>query len=147
MVNTWVPGDLPTPRPWPMRDAIELEAVPGAVPSARMHARVVAGAWRLAGLADDLELIVSELVTNAVRVAADSPMRPPAVCLRLSSDGRSLLVEVWDPSRRAPVRVQPDPFGERGRGLYLVDALSTRWGWFHAPSGGKVVWAELAAAE
>ena len=55
----------PTPRPyvsgWTMGSYLELGALPSAVPSARLHARLVVGEWGLEELADDVELIVSEL--------------------------------------------------------------------------------------
>jgi hypothetical protein len=78
---------------------------------------------------------------------------PAPVRLRLSSDGSRALVEVWDADSRPPqprpleVDGVPDLVAESGRGLLLVAALSTRWGWYpDRQCGGKVVWAELLKA-
>ena len=54
------------PRKWPLRDLIEFGALPGAVPCARLHARLVLAEWGLTGLSEQAELVVSELMTNAV---------------------------------------------------------------------------------
>ncbi|HEX6990052.1 MAG TPA: hypothetical protein VF282_11350, partial [Bacillota bacterium] len=54
---------------WPYRTFLELGALAGAVPSARLHARLVLAEWGLAALSDDTELLVSELVTNGVRAS------------------------------------------------------------------------------
>lgn len=130
--------------------ALELGALPGAVPSARLHTWVVLTAWGLAGVAETAELVVSELVTNAVTAAAAAPAGgvPAPVRLRLSArmNGQrvdAVHVEVWDaasalprPGRDAP----PDEPG--GWGLVLVEAVSQRWGSYPA-NGGKVVWAVL----
>ncbi len=51
---------------WPLRDFIELGALPGAVPCARLHARQLMWEWQLTGLSESVELLVSELVTNGV---------------------------------------------------------------------------------
>jgi anti-sigma regulatory factor (Ser/Thr protein kinase) len=88
---------------------------------------------------DDLLLVVSELVTNAVVHAATS------LRLVIRSDGRRLLAEVFDGDPRRPV-VAVDPPCELpvgGRGLMLVDQLSERWG-SDAVGAGKRVWAELS---
>ena len=58
-------GGAPFAAQWPNRTYLELGALAGAVPSARLHARLVLGDWGLAGLSDSAELVVSELVANA----------------------------------------------------------------------------------
>jgi len=69
----------------------------------------------------------------------------PPVRLWLLSDYRSVLVQVWDGSNRMPVRREPDPESENGRGLWLVAALSEDWGSFQPEhASGKVVWALVA---
>jgi anti-sigma regulatory factor (Ser/Thr protein kinase) len=65
--------------------------------------------WELNGLAPDGELLVSELVTNAVKATAGRD--EAAVCLRLSGDSARVLIEVWDADPRAPA---PKDFGEPG---------------------------------
>jgi anti-sigma regulatory factor (Ser/Thr protein kinase) len=132
--------------PWPLRDSLELGAQPGAVPSARLHARAILYEWKLVQLADTVELLVTELVTNAVQASASviGPAYPP-VLLRLSSEGHYVLIEVWDGSARPPVMADVDLMSESGRGLHLVDALSTKWSWYFPETGGKIVWAEVRA--
>ena len=100
-------------------------------------------------LADTLILIVSELVTNALRHAlpADQPRgrHDPAVRLHLMRWTSRLVCAVRDPSHDSPVARDSDDFSaECGRGLFLVDSFSDSWGW-HPLAGaalsGKVVWA------
>ena len=132
----------------PLRSYLELGALPTAVPCARLHARHVLWEWGLNGLAPDSELLVSELVTNAVKATAGRD--GAAVRLRLSGDSARILIEVWDADPRAPEPKDlgehgtPDPQEERGRGLFLVAALSARWDWYPTREPpGKVVWCEL----
>lgn len=128
---------------WPLRSFLELGALPGAAPCARLHARLMLWEWRLPDdLADAAEVVVSELVTNAARISrADVPGAP--VRMWLLADAASVLILVWDASQRRPVRVSAGEDDESGRGLLLVEALSARWNWFapSQPAGGKVVWA------
>lgn len=75
--------------------------------------------------------------------------RPTAVVsawlLRLRSDWKRIVIEVWDQSPRAPEARQPQPDAEDGRGLLLVDKLSERWGWDYVSGwSGKVAWAEIS---
>ena len=131
------------PYPWPLRSHLELGALPGAVPCARLHARNLLWEWGLNGLAADAELLVSELVTNAVNATAGQ--QQAAIRLRLSSDSASVLVEVWDADPQPPAPKDLTEDEEGGRGLFLVAALSTRWSWFLTQEpAGKVVWCELA---
>ena len=135
--------------PWPLQSHLEPGALPTAVPCARLHARQMLWEWGLDGLSETAELLVSELVTNAVKVTAGQDL-PLPVRLRLSSDKDRLLIEVWDADPRPPVLPgleddgTPAPAEEGGRGLFLVATLSQRWNWY-APRewGGKVVWSEL----
>lgn len=132
---------------WPLHTFLELGALPGAVPCARLHAREMLWEWRITELADNAELLVSELVTNAVRISrADAHAAP--VRLWLLSDGVCALIVVWDASPMPPVRVNSGDNDESGRGLLLVDTLSTRWNWYFPPRprGGKVVWALVESA-
>ena len=138
---------------WPVSDTVTLEAAPTAVQSARAHARTIVGEWAMASMAEDVTLIVSELVANAVVASSDANRWPahlgarggvPAVHLRLWSDRRCIVIGVWDLSPRSPEARQHDPDAENGRGLRLIEALSARWGWSSMPGRpGKVVWAEI----
>ena len=136
---------------WPLASSLPLGALPGATPCARLHARAVLVEWGLEDLAESAELIVSELVTNAVRASTASNGRPrydglqmPVVVLRMASDRIRLLIEVWDGIPGAPHAAHPGPHDESGRGLMLVAAQCDRWSWQTVPGWpGKVVWAEL----
>ncbi len=136
------PNGPPPASSWPLRDFVELDGLPGAVPCARHHCRQALWEWQLPGLAEDAELLVSELVTNAVAAAtcSASPVR-----LWLLSDTARVLILVQDDSPHPPVRTQPGADAERGRGLLLVEAITSRWDWYvHQPGGvGKVTWALL----
>ena len=91
--------------------------------------------WGLIELLPTTELLVSELVTNAVRYAQGK------IGLRLILEG-GLVVEVLDDSAALPRLRHPDDSDERGRGLQVVSQLAQRWGARRAASG-KVVWCEL----
>jgi hypothetical protein len=128
---------------WPLRSHLELGALDSAVPCARMHAKQVVIEWGLRALANTTELIVSELITNGIR--ASDPVLSPAVRLWLFSDRRRVLVQVWDGSSKLPVPQDADPDSESGRGLLLVQQLSSDWGLQREPIG-KVVWALIGPA-
>jgi anti-sigma regulatory factor (Ser/Thr protein kinase) len=92
--------------------------------------------WGLADLTPAAELVVSELVTNAVRYAQSK------ITLRLVLEG-GLFCEVLDDSAALPRLRQAEEDDERGRGLQVVSQVAKRWGTRRAGSG-KVVWCELA---
>jgi anti-sigma regulatory factor (Ser/Thr protein kinase) len=110
-----------------------------AASTARRWARAWWARRGLGGGADDLLLVVSELVENA-RVHAGGPIR-----VALRRNGSLVRVEVEDSSREPPTTVVPNPDGPGGRGLLVVEALTTSWG-TDANGDGKVVWAELPAS-
>ena len=124
--------------------ALDLRPLPGAVPSARLHARFLVREWGFGAIAADCELLVAELVTNAVthgaRVLTAADL--PPVRLRLTGRARGVQIEVWDASDEMP-QMRPDALAEEpgGRGLALVAALSSRWGAYRTRGGGKVVFA------
>jgi anti-sigma regulatory factor (Ser/Thr protein kinase) len=136
---------------WPLSSYLELTARPESARSARLHARNALREWRLDALADTIELLVSELITNAVRasalVALTETEGGPAPRIRfwLSSDRDRVLIQVWDRDDHLPVRQDEELDAEAGRGLLLVDTLSAQWGCC-APAGqsGKIVWALCA---
>ena len=133
-------GAAPFAVQWPYRTFLELGALAGAVPSARLHARLVLLQWSLAALSDSIEHVVSELVTNGVR--ASRAMGRDSVRMWLVSDLDRVVVFVWDASPLPPApAADPGADAESGRGLLLVEALSERWGHFGYDGGGKVVWA------
>ncbi len=108
---------------------------PGQVRTARTVTRGQLARWGLEGLTDLAELLVSELVTNALRAARQE------VRLRLMRVGK-LLVEVSDDDHNLPQLRRADQDDEHGRGLALVSNLSRRWG-TSRKAVGKVVWFEL----
>lgn len=108
------------------------DAAPGR---ARRLARRALSRWGLEDMTDSVELLVSEVVTNAVRYAS----RP--VTLRLLRTD-VLRCEVGDDVPQLPRLRQARATDEGGRGLYLVNKLARRWGATRL-STGKVVWFEL----
>lgn len=123
---------------------LELRAWPSAAANARHHARQVLWDLGLKELIEPVELIVSEIVTNAIRASADLGTSEDGSIIRvwLAVEEGSVLVLVWDASPSKPERQQLAPDAESGRGLLLVEALSTAWGSFQlANESGKVVWA------
>jgi anti-sigma regulatory factor (Ser/Thr protein kinase) len=133
---------------FPQRNSLALGALPSAVPCARLHARQVLWEWGLSEVAEIAELLLSELVTNAVQ-AVRATVNDLPVNVRLSANRDRLLIEVWDSNVQPPVpRVLanglPEIDAESGRGLFLVETLSERWGWYLTRNpGGKVTWCEL----
>ena len=129
---------------WPLRDTLILGALPDAVPSARAHLRHLLTDWRWAALSPDVSVVVSELVTNSVAASAELQLAAAPVLVWLGSDWHCLLLVVADASPRPPVRLNLEPDTEGGRGLALVEALSSRWGWHPVSTTGlrKVTWAE-----
>jgi anti-sigma regulatory factor (Ser/Thr protein kinase) len=126
---------------WPVRDYLELGALPGAVPSTRLHARQIVWEWALTRLTEAVEQVVSELITNSVAAAKAMPQIEP-VRLWLLSDTRKIVVLVWDANPNPPALIEAGDDAESGRGLFLVQAFSERWGTYPTPQmGGKVVWA------
>lgn len=119
--------------------------LPCSVSAARDFAASVAQQWGLGDLADDVRLVVSELVGNSCRHATPDEgglgAAPIAVQLRLLPEEKAIVCMVADDSDREPARVEAHHFAESGRGLALVAAFSTDWGWRRSDRGGKVVWA------
>jgi anti-sigma regulatory factor (Ser/Thr protein kinase) len=132
-------GDHPAvSRAWPRRDGVELSPVPAAVRHARLRSRQVLRDWGLGGLSADVELLVSELMTNAIAVAWSASV----VRMWLLADTDRVLVLTWDPSPLPPVLANGGDYAEHGRGLRIVGALSEQWDWYKPQAmTGKVVWA------
>jgi anti-sigma regulatory factor (Ser/Thr protein kinase) len=127
-------GTSPGPR-WSM--TWESTPPPSAARFAREQLTPVLTEWDLTGEAGEPTLlVVTELLSNAIDHA-----RAP-IQLTVSLAGESVRVEVHD-SATEPPRLQPnDPLARRGRGLQVVEALSSRWGWTDE-TGGKTVWADV----
>jgi PAS domain S-box-containing protein len=112
----------------------DLPTDPSVVADARARAARQLADWGLEDITDTTELLVSELVTNAIRHAHDP------VQLRIILDG-VLSCEVFDGSSSAPQLRRADRYDEDGRGLMLVAQLAERWGTRHTGSG-KIIWAQ-----
>jgi anti-sigma regulatory factor (Ser/Thr protein kinase) len=116
--------------------------------AARRDALRLANAWRVRELADDLELLVSEVVTNALVHGEATPGTPVQVVYHLNSD--RLRVEVRDHGTGmpclVPMEVSTAGDSEHGRGLLTVDAIADAWG-IDQRVLGKSVWFELRLSE
>ncbi|MFF8935375.1 SpoIIE family protein phosphatase [Streptomyces paradoxus] len=119
--------------------AWELPSDPAAVADARRTATRQLARWGLDELAFTTELVVSELVTNAMRYATGS------IRLRLIRE-RALVCEVLDGGATAPHLRHPRTTDEGGRGLLLVSQLTQRWGTRFVPEG-KIIWAEQSLTD
>ncbi len=153
--SAWQPARPGQPHPVDA-GTLALVALPTSPFWARRYTRFFLGSCR--GISEDAaetaELLVSELVANAVRFAGD-PARTlryserasaSLISLSLRHFRESLLIEVHDADSSPPVLSSADDYAESGRGLMLVDALSREWSFFFPPGGGKVVYCVLATA-
>ena len=129
----------------PPRAFLDLGTVLTAPGCARAWTREILWEWGLADLADTADIVVSELVTNALK--ASRALGRPAIRLILSLDQGELAILVRDDHPGAPQARHPGEDDESGRGLLLAQALSDRFGWYPLDQGGpgKVVWAVLEA--
>jgi serine phosphatase RsbU (regulator of sigma subunit)/anti-sigma regulatory factor (Ser/Thr protein kinase) len=116
--------------------AWDLAVDPASVAEARELATEQLAAWGLDDLAITTELVVSELVTNAIRYGV-APVQ-----LRLIRE-KTLICEVADGSSTAPHLRRARTLDEGGRGLFIVAQLTDRWGTRHDPAG-KTIWSELS---
>ena len=127
---------------WPLTNSLILGAMPSAVKLARRFTARNLLAWNMPGLADDAPLVVSELVTNAIK--ASWLVHAGTVVVWFWANGGELLIEVWDASPQPPTPVA-EPADEGGRGLGIVAALCGSWGWYTDCRKGKVVWASVSS--
>jgi len=137
------PDPVPMSRARPPRIATHLlSADPGSVRAARDFTVATLHNWDAAERSSDITLVVSELLTNALRHAGSGdtgPRRP--VWLGLLQPGPCVLCAVADPSEAAPTPQAPGSLAETGRGLHIICALSDQWGYTTLDETGKVVWA------
>jgi serine/threonine-protein kinase RsbW len=125
---------------------------PRCVAHARHELRQELGTWGIGELTDTAELVLSELLTNALRHARIP--RGRLIETRYERVGRGVRIEVHDANETWPAVQKPSVDEESGRGLALVDALTgARWGVSEREGVGKLIWAfvtgdqEAAAAE
>lgn len=123
----------------------ELPAAPASVREARRFTRATLQVWDLSTLRESVELVASELVTNALRYAVPAGAAGAPVRLSLIRWTTRVVCAVRDPSGVAPIAKDPDFVAETGRGLHLVESFSENWGWHPLSGAGKVVWALFLA--
>ena len=114
---------------------LSVPSVPRSVASVRHFARAACGGLPR-GTADTVELLVSEIATNALVHGAGD------VRVRVNVSGGTVRVEVDDGGTALPTLREASPTAEGGRGLALVVAMSSGWGVAPRP-GGKTVWFEV----
>jgi anti-sigma regulatory factor (Ser/Thr protein kinase) len=130
---------------------LKLAATPTAVGIGRALVEHSLALWGLDHLAESATLIVSELLTNAVKATGTLNPKPTLaerealalVAVQARVQGRTLFLEVWDSSTDEPIPRTADAEAKGGRGLFLVAAMSDRWDVCLPESGGKIVYAEL----
>ncbi|GAA1749820.1 hypothetical protein GCM10009734_67100 [Nonomuraea bangladeshensis] len=123
-----------------------LPPTPASVHSARSYTTGVLAGWGLSELAENMELVVSELATNALRhgLRLDEQRRPCPVHMSLVRQGSLVTSAFTDPGSSVPVLRYPGPLDTGGLGLHIVESLSLRWGWSALAPHGKIVWAVLS---
>ena len=145
------PATVPAPWPgpslsygpdaaWPLTDRLDLGCLPSAVPCARLHTRAILAEWSLAHLNDTAELVISEIVTNALQATWAASLTSP-LTIYLHANDAFLCVGAWDALPQSPTQHPHDLAADHGRGLHIVAALSHRWGIYHPAHGGKIVYA------
>jgi anti-sigma regulatory factor (Ser/Thr protein kinase) len=150
------PATLRTPRPqpgpslgsaaaWSLTDCLELGCLPSAVPCARLHTGAILAEWGLAHLRDTAELVMSELVTNALQATRAASLTSP-LTIYLHANDAWLRIGVWDGLPQPPAQQPHDLDADHGRGLHIVAALSHEWGTYHPARGGKIVYALISVA-
>jgi len=120
----------------------------GSVRAARDFAVATVERWGTTQRREDIAIVVSELLTNALRHAlprAGVTWPGSAIRLGLLQPGPCVLCAVADPSPRAPVPRHTGMLAETGRGLHVVGALADAWGYTTPGDAGKIVWAVFSA--
>ncbi|MDQ0776323.1 anti-sigma regulatory factor (Ser/Thr protein kinase) [Streptomyces aurantiacus] len=131
---------------------LHLVAMPSAVPVAREFVHQALRHWKLDDYAADAALMMTELVSNAIKATGFTDRQPRpwevtaqhVIAVQLRAIGDVLYIEVWDRSPLVPIKQDITAEAEGGRGLHLVEALSEKWGTYWPPAGGKIVWAMKA---
>jgi len=146
-IGSWRPSPDRAPAGWACSPRIATRAFgldPGSVRAARDFTVSTLLRWGMAERSQDIAIVVSELLTNALRHALPGPdgtrTRQP-IRLGLLQPESCVLCAVADPSKAAPAPRTPRSLAETGRGLHIVCALSDQWGCTTPSETGKVVWA------
>jgi len=145
--GNWPLSARPGPAGWTCFPKLALRT-PGtdarSVRASRDFTIATVNRWGAAERCDDIAVVVSELLTNALRHALPDAGRVPprgSVRLALLQPGRSVICAVADPSPKSPAPRQSGVLCEGGRGLHVIGALADIWGCTPPSHAGKVVWA------
>lgn len=124
------------------RELLLDRADPASARTLRREVAVTAHRWGYAELAPTAALLASELYANALRHSTT-----PRIEAVLAQNAGGFLIEVYDNSPAPPASGLAGPKDEAGRGLMLVRAWATEWGWRALDPGRKVVWCWLKPGE
>ncbi|MEO3814300.1 ATP-binding protein [Sphaerisporangium sp. B11E5] len=135
-------GEMPGPDVW----SADFPAGVASVPAARAWARGPLGTRVVPPALDDVLLLLSEVVTNAVTYSASGSTAGGRVTVRVAVSSRLVHVEVTDAgsATSAPVARVVEADSEGGRGLWLVNVIATAWGSHHDAESGRTVWFQSA---
>ena len=151
--GNWPLWPEPGPQGWTCLPRIAIRSLgmkPKAARAARDFAVATVQRWGAGESADDVAVVVSELVTNALRhalPASGETQHRREVRVGLLQPGPCVLCAVADPSRAVPVAQEADVLAETGRGLHVVSALADLWGYTTPSDAGKAVWAMFSAPQ
>lgn len=140
----------------PHQNYTEIPVHASAAALARRHVACVLTHWHRDALINDAQLVISEMATNGIQASGPSEDEIEAYGMLAGAYRRvriglhqalgGVVLEVWDCSRHPPRLCRPDAGAVGGRGLLIVDALATSWGYRWPKTGGKIVWALLGNA-
>lgn len=122
--------------------AVTLPLHAAAASQARHEIRHQLASWQLADHLDTVELVVTELVTNAIQHGQPRETLP----LEVTADDKRIRITVVDGSALRPVARQVEADETSGRGMHIVEELVDRWGTDDDHEGGKLVWVEVNVA-
>lgn len=131
----------------PLHTRLDLASEPSGVRWGRAHAADVLDKWEVSeSIIDSALLVISELLTDAVKHARRVSSAPVRCSLLLWLNSRGLTVAVYDVDTRPPALRPASLEAEGGRGLVIVEENSEEWGYtYPSPDSGKLVWARLTA--
>jgi hypothetical protein len=144
-VQPWYVG-APSPSLRFPAHGVELTALHTAIRSSGLFAKFTAQRWGFRHVADSAQRVAVELIARAVETTGNPDPHPRyselrelhTISIRVSVEGSSLLIEVWDSDPTRPQDSYHDNY------LSTVEEISQRWNCYQPHNGGKVIWAELA---